>query len=95
MQNDNCLRRWAAILACVLVPAAAPSHASAHLSLPLLIQSRAPNATPLPPPPVREAARCIGYYQPCGRGPFHCCAGLQCLPLTNTGSVCGPPPHRR
>ena len=100
MQIDGCARRWAAILVCVLLSAAVPSHASAHSSLPVFsMQSRVTNATPIAPAPLREAARCIRMYQPCGRGPgpgpFQCCPGLQCLPLSDTGYLCGPPPNRR
>jgi hypothetical protein len=69
--------------------ASAPVHALASLA------PRAPaNATPVPPVAVREAQRCIKIYQPCGRGPFQCCPGLQCLPISSSGTLCGPPPGR-
>ena len=50
-------------------------------------------ATIIPKNAGLHAEECIRAYQPCGEY-FHCCPGLQCLPVTNTGPVCAPPPRR-
>lgn len=74
------------------VPAAAKE---LHLLASLAPGAANPNATLVPRPAVREAQRrCIQMYQPCGRTPSGCCPGLQCLPLSDTGYLCGPPPNR-
>lgn len=51
------------------------------------------NATIIPKNAGLHAEKCIRAYQPCGQY-FHCCPGLQCLPVTNTGPVCAPPPRQ-